>query len=131
MGTGPAVIAEQGTKLDDAGLDTLPSNANSDRLLCTLVPMICHHDARLEVYVGPDERVTDKAEVRKPRGVKHDCRFDLARWPNRHPAIEKHPSTQVRRRCYEARGRDYGGAAGGRCPPHRGHGVGPADRRPL
>ena len=103
------MIADQGTKLDDAGLDGLPSNANSDRLLCTLVPMICHHDARLEVYVGPDERVADKAEVRKPRGVKHDCRFDLARWPNRHPAIEKHTSTQIRRRCHEARGRDYGG----------------------
>src|SRR5438046_8401581 len=103
------MIADQGTKLDDAGLDGLPSNANSDPLLCTLVPMIRDHDARLEVYVGPDERVADKAEVRKPRGVKHDCRFDLARWPDRHPAIEKHPSTQVRRGCYEARGGDDGG----------------------
>src|SRR2546429_2217869 len=131
MGPAPAVTADQGTKLDDAGLDPRPSNANSDRLLCAFVPMICPHDARLEVYVGPDERVADKAEVRKPRGVKHDCRFDLARWPNRHPAIEKHPSTQVRRRCYEARGRDYGGGVYDSYPLLGGGVVGPTNPPPF
>src|SRR2546429_9423527 len=99
------MIADQGTKLDDAGLDSLPSNADSDPLRCTLVPMICDHDARLEVYVGTDERVADKGEVRKPRGVKHDRRFDLAGRPDLHSAIKKHASPKVRRRSHEARRR--------------------------
>jgi hypothetical protein len=102
------VIADQGTKLGNARLDSLACNANRDRLLWTLVPMIRNHHARLEVYVGPDERVADKAQVRNPRGVENDRGFDLAGWADGHPTIEKHAAAKVCRRSHEAPGRDYG-----------------------
>src|SRR6266550_8043992 len=98
------MVSDQRAKFHDARTNALSANVQNNFLLGALIKVIRNHRAGLEVYIGPDDGVADEVQVSERRGAENDCGLELAAWPDRDSAIEKHSSTHVRSRSHETPG---------------------------